>query len=443
MPNKGRIGRALQGLTAGLGLGMKLEQEQEKIDLAKEQVKTARLAGELAKRTEDRKADLEGQKLKIEQGDGVMRFYDGFIAGRDDITPKEKDFMVKFAKDSYNRDLSPMFKEVTDEKTGVVKSFAADSATSFAKEFETEGRDLDNQIKKADIAIKKLTAMAQQGEIDRPKLKNEFDAWIKNNPNPTDEQLFDFMANKTGREIEITTNPDGSSSIRIGGKIPTAGTTGLSPTAQGVIEKDILSLTDEMSTLVDVRKNAFPPILTWPGQLKNFTLHTIDKASTGELSPKNKEYVQKAQAFKSALGIYFDAYRLRVTKSQAAMKELDMLRENVLSKKLGKAAFESELVRFEDRVRRQIRIKRTLLEKGLQGPEFWSAFDKAVGGEGDTSLTNSTIDKRGDQILSEFRRVKTEAGEKFTDRDAQLFARKQLIKEGYLIGNSKRSGSLQ
>lgn len=437
----------LSGLESGIKgfvAGWQLEQEGKKLKLAEEQQKSATNLAEAQKiidyikvQTEAKKQDIELEKLHLEQIKIIPEIASAQLEGREDITPKEKDNWVKIFKEKANIDVEPFFNAMKDDK-GFVKGYSF-SGESITEQLERQAKDLDLKSKKADLLTKELDRQLKEVEIAEAKNPLDvFDNWRKKNPNATWEEniarLTEYSVAKqpAGKIIDIT-SPDGTR-IRIGPiEKP------IEPVSSGEkleIEKNLNSMTKELSMLNNIKSKYFKEITTYEGKLKNFALTVLDKSSTlqkmfGKLDAEDKEFLGKSWDLKASFGKYFDEYRLRVTKSQAAMRELNMLRQNVLNSTMGSSALEYNINRAVDEIKRQMRIQRFILSKGFEGQEFWNKFDELVAAKREGKLDFTTgVEERTRRGLEIENSIKDR---KFnSDIERKRFIVEKLREEGYL-----------
>ena len=223
------------------------------------------------------------------------------------------------------------------------------------------------------------------------------------------EQAIAKQISQTG--MKFTVDKDGNVTL-----FTNASQEEMTPGATTQTQKDVINLMGQLENLDAISgENAFKDVLTIQGKLYRKGLKIADSLKM-PLSDENKEYLGKARQFTEGVEQIFNTYRKEITGAQAAIKELEMLRDSVINKKLTPTEFEYSLKRFRDQITRSLRLKRMLLRDGFTGKDLSAKLDQMITGGVDVSETE--IDNRGDELKA--------TG--LSDADVV----KQLRKEGYL-----------
>jgi hypothetical protein len=377
-----------------------------------------------------KKVENETQRLQLDQGKAVSEYMDANFEGREDITPNEMKASAKFIKDKFGYNAETFFQPIQDD-SGVIKGYSYNGKTFTEKldddtksiaienaKLDKVGKELDNQLKKIQV---------QNGGFDINNM-NEFKAWYKNNPNATDEQIFEFMANKGGREIFFTTDKDGKTVMRIGPKMTNHSSllNEMEPSTKATLEKDIASTFEQLDSLERIGKGAVLESLTAKGWAKNKLYKVKDWLNMADTN--EAQWLQDVSGWWSQVELVFQGIRHEITGAQAAIKELNMLREDMLNKKMTQNQFVGVYNTFLQKAKRALRIKQYLLRNN----DFSAAkLDEVFNSVGDPTLTKSAIDGRGAELEQVFISAKTKRGEKYSDEEIQEFVHRQLVTEGY------------
>ena len=138
----------------------------------------------------------------------------------------------------------------------------------------------------------------------------------------------------------------------------------VSPATKSALEKDVVSLTDQLQALQPTLENYSKEFLTWYGRGKVWALNKASQAGF-DLGPEGTAYVGAARSMTEGLEYVFNLYRKNITGAQAVMKELSMLRESILNKELSPAQFKYSVGRFIDLGTKAIKLRLTLMSKGI------------------------------------------------------------------------------
>ena len=214
--------------------------------------------------------------------------------------------------------------------------------------------------------------------------------------------------------IKLTVGDDGQVTFQTG----VGGTADLTPATKSSLQKEIVGLTGQLGDLEFLGKTAFTDALTIQGKAKKAGLRLADSLKI-DIGPENREYLGKTRVFVEGVEQVFNQYRKLITGAQAAMKEITMLRDSILNKKLSPSEFQYSFDRYMGQIKRSLRIKRMLLREGVTS-------EKALGKQIDrmfksnADVPDTEIDARGDEL---------KAGGMSDQAVIQ-----QLRKEGYPLG---------
>lgn len=433
----GDIGKALKaaaaGVAQGISLGLRgeeLEQRKDELEFAKGKWDEEKVLREIGNRVKEKQAAAMQSKADAEKMTVGIDLLETVI-GQQEISPNQKDALIKSFNEKHGLDISSIFMPNKDEKTGVVNSFRLENVESIKNKLDAENKKTELEIEKYKAVSDRIDAQAAL-RSSNPKTAM---AWFVNHKEKLDpDEVIDFatklkMAEATGSQLEWEYDPQGN---LIGVKSPFGKIKKPvhSPGFGLALEKKMANITEQIFQVSEIEASQFKEILTWPGQFKNFTLKTLDKMSTKDLTPEQKEFIGKANVFRANLGRFFDTYRIFVTGAQAAMKELDMLRQRVLNEDLTKGQFEYMMQDTKAKLNRTMRLYRMIGRQGLSENEFLAKFNSAVDtaittGE-DPSLSTEETKNRFDELKEAY--IKSGRPEK----GMKKFVVEQMRKEGYM-----------
>lgn len=457
------FGKALQGLSQGLRSMRERKSQERQLDLmereledkekrakieqeeriraqkaAEEQAKIETQLNILKEQVNIKKVENENQKILNNQMQGASDAFSALYAGRDDITPNQRDSAIKQFKEKYNTDISLWFKANFDDD-GVIKSYSADTAESLQKEVQNKIDMTNVDANKINSAAAMLNAETNKMKFEKGEdpanvqewliqnLKNDKDFQSKSQSEQRQDMLVYMQAMGSGQGLDIKFGKDGQiESIQLGKKSLTQDVMQKPTTA--AVEKSLVNYIDQMATVRKIKDAAFPETLTWPGQIKTVTLRTLDKLSTEDLNPQQKEWLGKAYVFKAELGKFFDQYRVAVTGAQAGMQELKYLESRILNTHMSKAEFEYVINDTIATLNKNIRIKRQLMSSGLSGDDLMNALNDIIISGTDPTLTNINITNRGEELEKLFRKSNPSA----TEDEVMTFVTDELQMEGYV-----------
>ena len=96
--------------------------------------------------------ELEATRQSIERGKMGIELMSGFVAGQENITPNQRDNIIKTLRDQTGFDPSAFFTENKDPN-GVIKSYSMESVDSIKNKIDKLQIETDAKLRKAEIAI--------------------------------------------------------------------------------------------------------------------------------------------------------------------------------------------------------------------------------------------------------------------------------------------------
>lgn len=204
---------------------------------------------------------------------------------------------------------------------------------------------------------------------------------------PTARAPKSFFGSLEGKDVRVTER-DGQFFV---GNRPVSGAE-IGPATQKVLQGDLGksvrdSIQKEIVGQLDVKRDLeaikeFDPreFLSVTGKLRRFGSEVADRFNFS--SEATQEFLQKDVTFRQNTEALFFKIRKEITGAQAAVQELESLKESVLSTKLTPAQFEASRNLYLQRVEDAIALRQQLLRQGLTpGTEdFGAAFDTQFGG---------------------------------------------------------------
>lgn len=176
-----------------------------------------------------------------------------------------------------------------------------------------------------------------------------------------------------------------------GGKSPEL----LTPPTTTQLQKETVGLMDQLQEMENLGASAFKDALTLQGKVKAKTLRLADWAKI-DIGPENKEFLGRTRNFVEGIEQVFNKYRKEITGAQAAMKEIAMLRDSIINKKMTPTEFEYSFNRYVGQIKRQLRLKRMLLHEGLPADKIGKRLDQLYLSGDD--VTPDEIDARGNEL---------------------------------------------
>jgi len=315
-------------------------------------------------------------------------FFSNLVDTVENLSPEQQQGLLAFGADLLNR----------SQQGG---SLAANIANAAQTGFGTTAALRAQRAKAAGEAQKQRLALVKAAQEAR-KIGNterglslderKFERLAQQDPrlgkvNPRDftpASLARFT--ETGNMADLVFNPKSTSSTSVNVNTGPNGEERI-PLSKPEInrqQKQLASLQDEIVKLGGIGERFSEDFLTIGGRLKAGLGGFLDKAglSDTELSGFNAE----RSAFTAEVEQFFQAYRSRVTGAAAAVAEMELLREDFLTKDLGPAEFKAKFKSFTAAAKRGIKEHSRNLREGLTpGP----TVEPALRGDPATNLTPS------------------------------------------------------
>lgn len=399
----------------------------DKLNIAQPQIGTALLQGMGMKDRMDRTAIAQDRTEIAREGQALSREafewnkkQKMFALSRDFIPTLEREEWPKYKGwlEGIHPELARMLPEdvddMPDDKWDELKTklqIGTDNASALNREefkaWQAEKMEIQKQANKMEIKRQEASAqmgLAKQKAKDAMALQDDKQAferehgkknidktamsrWLRDNPNATEAEIIAFSGKLKSKGLRVTTNPDGTTTVEMGG--PQIGVA-----TKNKIEKEIVDMSSELFELTEVDASAFEEILTYQGKLKEFGLDIADKAGI-DVGEANKDFLSKSRVMVENLEQFFNKYRKRITGAQAAMKEITMLRESILNKKIGPTQFRASLDNIFKKVKLGIRQRRMMLNRGVQDEAVLTDLYNAG-----TEVPDEEMDRRGDELLA-------------------------------------------
>lgn len=260
-------------------------------------------------------------------------------------------------------------------------------------------------------------AESQEGDGKQSSLKTLIDEMNNLKQGDPNREIYQQKIAKeisSGKGVSLTTNPDGTFSLSMGGE-----GTNLTKPVETSLQKDIIGLEQQSEDLKVLGESFKKGYLTYGGKLKRFALKEYDKINPDLLDDDQRTFIQGAREFTEGVEQIFNAYRKEITGAQAAMKELAMLRGSILNKKLTPSEFDASFNRYVSQINRGLRLKKYFLGKGIEGNELNEKLDRNI------LAGNDAVDMRGDEIEQEF------ISQGVPENQIEELVKNQLKKEGF------------
>lgn len=212
----------------------------------------------------------------------------------------------------------------------------------------------------------------EQGAEETADIKN-FQVWNKvpGNEEKTfqDYMMFKAGLNKSGFQIEV----DKDGNIRVSqGEL---GKSDITTTTKGKLQEDTMKLIEQASSMRKIGEDFKRDYLTYWGRIKQYGLNVASK-SGADIGTENKEFVGGMRAFVERVEAFYQKWRKEITGAQAVMKEIEMLRESVLNKKVSPDEFEASYNRMMNDIELSLKLKQELMQKGFKGNELGQKIDE-------------------------------------------------------------------
>ena len=156
----------------------------------------------------------------------------------------------------------------------------------------------------------------------------------------------------------ITISPDGT--VQIGGTPQP-----LTKTNKNNVQKSMVSATESLQRLKEIKSNYDPEFLTYGGRVKNLMSKVKDKAGL-DLSEKDEAALKQRRKFTQDVNREFNAYRKLITGAAAAMAELESLKKAIINEDLSPTEFEAAFDQYAGELERTTKIGEGLMAEGLK-----------------------------------------------------------------------------
>jgi hypothetical protein len=202
--------------------------------------------------------------------------------------------------------------------------------------------------------------------------------------------------------LEITTNPDGTTTITQGG----VANNGLEKSVKSDIQKDIVGLEKSASDLRSIVASAKPEFNTYQYQASNALNKLMDKFGR----PIDKDKIGEYKKYQNNVKQFFNAYKKEITGASAAVQEMQDLQDSLFSVDSSPSEFQAGLKQVQETVNRNLRLKRKLLREGVSGESLGRALDDAILSGQDDDPRARALDLKGKYPPSQVRGILIQEG---------------------------------
>jgi len=308
-------------------------------------------------------------------------FFSNISSKLENLSPEQQQGLLAFGTDLLNRSqqggsLAANIANAAQTGFGTTAAIRAQraKAQAAAQKQALEGRKVANTEEKLDLEQRKFDRLAQQD----PRLG-------KVNPRDfTPASLAKFS--ETGNMADLVFNPKSTSSTSVNVNTGPNGEERI-PLSKAEInsqQKSLSSLQDELVKLGGIGDKFSDDFLTIGGRLKSGVGGFLDKAGLSDTA--FSDFNAQRSVFAAEVEQFFQAYRSRVTGAAAAVAEMELLRQDFLTKDLGPAEFRAKFKSFTEAAKRGIKEHSRNLREGLTpGP----TVNPTLRGDPATNLTPS------------------------------------------------------
>jgi len=318
-----------------------------------------------------------------------------------DAARKDPTFAVKFANDrlSISREKLKEFDASVKEKTkdGKVlnpqqKQKNAESRAILLKDLEesqalsgTFEKIAEHKRKQDELAIKQKSqaeterhnkVVENKGSTTdtRTKLAKLIDERNNLPDGSPSMAYYDSAIQKesTRTGMRVTVDKDGNVTLEQGVE---GG--GIEKSTRGSLEKEIITLETNLADLKAIGSSFSKSYLTYQGKIARWTLKELDKMNV-DVGKGGKEFISGARMFTENVEQVFNTYRKLITGAQAAIKEIEMLRESILNKKLTPSELDASYNRYVNQIERQVALKRMMLSGNMDERNIGPMIDSIV-----------------------------------------------------------------
>lgn len=206
-------------------------------------------------------------------------------------------------------------------------------------------------------------------------------------------EAVEGMEPKPPSSQKFTVGPDGTVTFTQGAADD------LTRGAKTGLQKDLGASYEALTDLDAISADYNRDYLTYQGKFTAWGLAKKSKANI-KLSANEKKFLAGNKIFKQGVNQVFNKYRKWVTGAQAALAELEYLKESMVNTDLSPDEFEPAVQQYKAALQRTIRVKNMLLREGfsLSNKAEWAeAMNSAwSGGEDDE------MEVRGDELLKKY-----------------------------------------
>lgn len=203
--------------------------------------------------------------------------------------------------------------------------------------------------------------------------------------------------------FEITTNPDGTTTITQGGNSVNGG---LEKPVKTELQKSIINLEKSASDLRNIVASAKPEFNTYQYQASNALNKFADKFG----KPIDKNKIGEYKRYQNNVKQFFNAYKKEITGSVAAVQEIQDLQDSLFSVDSSPTEFQAGLKQVQETVNRHLRLQRKLLREGVSGNKIGKALDDAILSGQDDDPKARALDLKGKYPPSRVRVILKQEG---------------------------------
>lgn len=386
--------------------GMQLE-EQKKARLAQEAIQKQRNI-------------IDAGTLELGFKQFALEFINGFSGV--EITPEQKETAQKqfiklwnHGKEKPDPETFESLFAPNEDKT----SYTLSSTDSLLKGIEIQQKEYEKQSAEFDKIQKQIenkTGVTATGE--------------------TGESIVFSSLHKTDKWQNATVEDRYEMDLDLKRKLPT-NVEGISQGAMTQLDKDMITLIETLNDIELANDTFIDDAYTLTGKTK--FKWAVFKDFLGidvkglKVSDEEKEYIQQVQNHISAVQSLFQKTRQEYTGAQAAIKELEELMNDFMSKKHTPTEARGLLKQMADKTKKMLRIKRYIKRNGTTLTD--DTINKMVGsyfgpdGGADPTLDPNEIAIRSQQIFDQIKSART----KMSDEQIRIMVHDQMYKEGYMF----------
>ncbi|MBF0399967.1 MAG: hypothetical protein HQL90_04295 [Magnetococcales bacterium] len=354
------------------------------------------LAGQAVKmQSEQQKMDLERRSVMVDTLAGIAN---SFVASPNPATYQK--FVNTYAQVDPQTQL-PSYDEVARNPN--MASNAANQLMGLSQQLKLEKAKLEAQgtpgvhvpfsreieSQKARIAAAGR-APKEYAPSDIGKLKIE---QARFSPGSKDWLDYEKAIQQKGKGSQVgsITMADGTV-VTFGGE--SGGNVGLTKPVVNDIQKDVIKTQQNLSNLDQVASSYKQEYLTATGKAQKAMLGWRDFVAPGSMTKEQKDFLAGNTKFAQQVDQMFNLYRQEITGAAAAVRELTDLKKTMLNTSLSPTEFEASFNNFRETLQRTLRLKNKLLREGIKLSEYEGkplAVAIATGADDD-------VNARGDEL---------------------------------------------